>query len=463
VSWDSEADVVIAGAGGAGLQAALEVAKAGASAIVFEKQARLWESSTAIAVGRVSFPCTDLQQKNGVEDSRELMARDILETGRHKNDPALVQAYVDNALDTYRQLTALGIKWSPTVTAMAGMTVPRGHLTDMIDMVRTLKLEAEKRGAQVVFQAPVTGLLTEGGAVAGVTVRERDGRTTRVRARKGVVLATGGFARDPERLRAIEPRFAQVVATSGAGHTGDGLRMAEELGADTRDTEYVQPSFELHASGGTSDEILILYYQGGIIVNAKGERFVNESISYKDIARVSLGQPGMMGWQVFDAAVYDKAIAAQKAAGQSSPMTLDANKIRLLVKGGTLEELAKGMNVPPAALKASVERYNRFVAEGKDADFGRATLAGNYGKPQKVKRGPFYAYATIGHLLATYGGIAVDAQMRVLKEGQPIAGLYAAGETMGGFHGASYHSGTGIGKALIFGRIAGKNAAQRRV
>jgi fumarate reductase flavoprotein subunit len=462
VRWDSEADVVVAGAGGAGLQAALAAGEAGARTIVFEKEARIWDSSTAIAVGRVSFPCTDLQEKNGVKDSKELMAHDILETGRHKNDPALVRAYVDNALETYRQLTSLGIRWSPTVTAMAGMSVPRGHLTDMLDLVRTLRRAAEAKGVQVVFQTPVTGVVKEADEIAGVTVRERGGQISRVRAKRGVILASGGFARDPERLRAIEPRFAQVMATSGIGHTGDALRMAEGLGADTRDTEYVQPSFELHASGGTSDDILILYYQGGIIVNAEGRRFVNESISYKDIAKACLSQTGMMGWQVFDQTVYEKAVAAQQAAGQSSPMTLDANKIRLLVHGKTLEELAARMKLPAGALSATVERYNRFIDEGKDAEFGRATLAGNYGKPQKVERGPFHAYATIGHLLATYGGIAVDAQMRVLKAGKPIPGLYAAGEAMGGFHGASYHSGTGVGKALIFGRIAGQSAAQRR-
>jgi len=461
-AWDSEIDVLIAGAGGAGLQAALEAAAAGASAIVFEKQMRIWESSTAIAVGRVSFPCTDLQARNGIADSNQLMARDILETGRHKNDPALVQAYVDHALDTYRQLCELGIAWSPTVTAMAGMSVPRGHLTDMIDLVRTLRRAAEARGVQVVFQTPLTGLLTDdAGNVTGATVRERSGRTSRIRARKGVVLATGGFARDPERLRRIEPRFDRVLPNSGIGHTGDALRMAEALGADTRDIEYVQPSFELHASGGTSEDILILYYQGGIIVNAKGERFVNESVSYKDIARACLDQPGMMGFQVFDQAVYDKAVAAQAAAGQSSPMTLDANKIRLLVKGRTLEELAANMEVPAEALRGTVERYNRFVDSGRDQDFGRQVLAGNFGKPVRVDQAPFYAYATIGHLLATYGGIAVDPQMRVLRKGQPIPGLYAAGESTGGFHGASYHSGTGIGKALIFGRIAGRSAATR--
>jgi fumarate reductase flavoprotein subunit len=140
---DFETDVVVAGAGGAGLFAALESAEAGAKTVVFEKQARLWESSTAIAVGRVSFPCTDIQRNNGVEDSPELMARDILETGRHLNDPALVRTYVDNALDTYERMVAMGVVWSKTVTAMAGMSVPRGHLTDMIDLVRLLKREAE--------------------------------------------------------------------------------------------------------------------------------------------------------------------------------------------------------------------------------------------------------------------------------------------------------------------------------
>jgi fumarate reductase flavoprotein subunit len=142
-------------------------------------------------------------------------------------------------------------------------------------------------------------------------------------------------------------------------------------------------------------------------------------------------------------------------------MTLDANKIRLLVSGDTIAELARNMEVPAANLCATIDRYNGFIDSGIDADFGRAALAGNYGKPQKIARGPFHAYATMGHLLATYGGIAVDPRMRVLKGSGVIDGLFAAGEAMGGFHGASYHSGTGIGKALIFGRIAGRSAAAR--
>ncbi len=464
VDWAEEVDVVIAGAGGAGLEAAIESAAAGATTMVFEKQPRLLESSTAIAVGRISFSGTPQQRNCGVEDSCELFYADIVETGKHRNVPALVEAYIAHQLDTYRQLTSLGIKWSPTVSAMAGMSVPRGHLTDPIDLVRGLKRELDARGVPVLFQTPVTDLVTDAdGAVIGVTIQQRNGATVRIRTRRGVVLASGGFARNPERLRAIEPRFGEVVATSGAGHAGDALRMAEALRADTADIEFVQPSFELHATGGTADDIVLLYYQGGIIVNAYGERFVDESISYKDIAGACLDEPGQMGYQVFDSRVFDKAVAAQAAAGQGSPMTLDASKIRLLVKGATIEALADRAGVPPARLRGTVDRYNRFVDAGVDQDFGRQALAGNYGKPQRLDKPPFYAFATIGHLLATYGGIAVDAGMRVLREGCPIPGLYAAGEAVGGFHGASYHSGTGLGKALVFGRIAGMRAAMRRL
>jgi fumarate reductase flavoprotein subunit len=460
--WDEQFDVVVMGAGAAGMEAAIEAADTGASVIVFEKQQRILDSSTAIAVGQISLSRTDLQKSCGVEDSDELFFNDIMEMGKHKNDPILVRTYLAHQLDTYRQLTSLGITWSPTVGAMAGMSVPRGHLTDSIDLVRTLKRALDARKVPVVFQTPVKALITDQeGAVVGATIQQRTGTPAHIRAYRGVVLASGGFARDPDRLRAIDPRFSEVMATSGIGHTGDGLRMGEALGADIRDTEYVQPSFELHASGGTSDDIVVLFYQGGIIVNRRGERFVNESISYKDIAGRCLDQPGKMAFQIFDRDVYDKALEEQARAGHGSPMALNPSKIRLLGKGDSIESLADNAGIPPSALQRTIQRYNDFVSRGSDDDFGRSTLSGNYGKPMRIERAPFYAFATISHMLATYGGLAVDGAMRVLRNGVPIPGLYAAGEVVGGFHGASYHSGTGLGKALIFGRVAGKSAAMR--
>lgn len=459
--WDIETDVVIAGAGGAGLEAALACAACGKAAIVFEKQARIWDCSTANAVARVAFFGTDIQRNCGVVDSRELFVQDAMASGRQSSDPALVEAYADHQLDTYRQLCALGVQWSPTVSVVAGMTVARGHLTDGLDLARTLRRAAEARGVDVRFRSPVIELAVEAGGVAGAVVRERSGRIARVRARKGVVLASGGFARDPKRLRAIDPRFAHVAPTSGAGHTGDGHRMAEALGATLRDVEHVMPSFELHRHGDCIDDYLILYYQGAIIVNRDGERFIDESLDYKHLGRACLDQPGRMGFQIFDRAIYDRAVAAYAAAGQGSSVTLDPGRIRLLEQGDTIEALATAIDVPPAALRRTVDRYNAGVDRGADLHCGRRTLAGNFGRPIRLEQPPFYAFATISHLLATYGGLVVDRTMRVLAQGRPIPGLYAAGEIVGGFHGAGYQSGTAVGKALIFGRIAGRSAAER--
>jgi len=459
--WDSETDVVIAGAGGAGLQAALACARAGAATLVYEKQPRLWESSTAMAVARVALFGTDIQERCGVEDSRERFVSDALASGQQQSDPAMVAAYADQQLETYRELCELGVRWSPTVSVVAGMSVARGHLTDALDLVRTLRRAAESRGIPVLLRSPVTGLVSEDGKVAGVEVIERSGRKARVRARKGVVLASGGFARDPQRLRAIDARFDHVAATSGPGHAGDGHRWAEALGARLRDVEHVMPSFELHVNGDCVDDYLILYYQGGIIVNARGERFVDESQSYKHIGRACLDQPGRMGFQVFDRAIYERAAAAYAAAGQASSITLDPGRIRMLLSGETLEALAVQMDVPARALSRTVERYNGSVDAGRDAEFGRATLAGFSGKPVRLDRPPYYAFPTISHLLATYGGVVVDGRMRVLAGDRPIPGLYAAGEIVGGFHGAGYQSGTAVGKALVYGRIAGQSAAAR--
>ncbi len=463
--WDSEFDVVIAGAGGAGLAAAIEAAEAGARTVVFEKQGKIWESSTAINVGMVAFAGTDVQERLGIEDSSELLYQDLVAVGERKNVPSLVRAYTDHQLDTYHWLTDMGVRWAEVATAAAGMSRPRGHFSDPLDMVRILKREAERRGATVLYHCAVTGLVTDSRQrVIGVEVKDRVNET-RVRARRGVVLATGGFARSPERLAAIDQRFVGMAATTGVGHTGDALRMAEPLGAVLRDMEYVKPSYELHVSGDSAAEICLVFYLGAIIVNRQGRRFVNESIPYKDIGMASLDQPDGVGVMVFDQRIFDRAVENTRSASSAIPREnvvsgLDAARIRLLVRAETIEELADRIHVPHRELKETVERYNDGVAGGTDIEFGRSHLSASIGDPVKIEAPPFYAYEAKSHFLATYAGLAVDDSMRVLTPSGQVAGLFAAGEAIGGFHGASYHSGAAVGQALIFGRIAGRQAAR---
>ncbi|MBK5266644.1 MAG: FAD-dependent oxidoreductase [Acidimicrobiia bacterium] len=463
--WDSEFDVVIAGAGGAGLAAAIEAAEAEARTVVFEKQGKIWESSTAINVGMVAFAGTDVQQRLGIEDSSELLYQDLLAVGNNKNDPSLVRAYADHQLDTYRWLKDIGVRWAEIATAAAGMSRPRGHFSDPLDMVRILKRQAEQRGATVLFHSAITELITDNQQrVIGVQMRDRVNET-RIRARRGVVLATGGFARSADRLAALDRRFVGLAATTGLGHTGDHLRMAEPLGAYFCDMEYVKPSYELHVTGDSAAEICLIFYLGAIIVNRQGRRFVNESIPYKDIGMASLDQPDGVGVMVFDQKIFDRALDNTQKASSVIPsenvvLGLDAARIRLLVQADTIEELADGIHIPRQVLKETVERYNNSVASGADTEFGRSHLSASIGSPVRIETPPFYAYEAKSHFLATYAGLAVDASMRVLTHAGHIPGLYAAGEAIGGFHGASYHSGAAVGQALIFGRIAGRNAAQ---
>jgi fumarate reductase flavoprotein subunit len=458
-SWDEDTDVVVAGAGGAGLAAACEAGTAGARVLVFEKQPRLLESSTAMSVGRFSFAGTDVQLANGVHDSDELLYSDIMEAGRRQSDPQLVRAYVDHQIDTYRWLVSLGVRWGPSVAAEAGMSLPRGHLTDPVDLVRILRDAVERQGTPVLLGTPVTALLHDAARrVTGVLVRERDGRISRVRARRAVVLATGGFARDAQRLAQIDPLLAGVAVTSGPGHTGHGLRMATELGAQLRDMEHVKPSFELYRYGCTSEDIVLLFLRGGVIVNANADRFINEAVSYKDIGMACLRQPGRVAWQIVDSRIFGAAVEEGRS-GRKSPLTIDESKRRLFVRGNSIRELGRAACLPEDALVASIERYNAFVDAGHDADFGRDVLAGHYGRPVKIDAAPFYACPTVSHVLATYAGVWVRPDMAVRTATGVVPGLYAAGETVGGFHGESYTSGTGLGKALTFGRIAGMSAA----
>lgn len=446
-------DVIIVGGGAAGWSAALAAAESGASVTLFEKLAESGGSS-AMSGGCLAFAGTDLQHAQGVPDSPDLLYRDLLEVGQEINDPHLVRTYCDEQLATYEWLRQSGVRFSPVIETASGQSVPRVHTVDPADAVRALKAEAERTG-RVAYHASqqVTALERDGGSgVRGVLLA--DGTVTE--ARKAVVLASGGFAKNHDLLMRYAPQYAEAVFVAGAGSAGDGLKMGLEAGADLRDMDYVKGTFGKHPTDETNDHSLQAVYKGAIAVNQGGNRFVDESISYKLLGDAVMAQPWHTAYQIMDQGIFD--------TGDDRVRILDFGRRLeegLFYVSDTLRGLAAQIEIDPEALEATIARYNGFVDARHDPDFGRTHLVHRHGDLRRIETAPYYAYPSTAVVFGTYCGLRIDAKARVLKaDGTPVAGLFAAGEVTGGFHGAAYMTGSALGKAVVFGRIAGREAAR---
>ena len=448
--WAGEADVLVVGAGGGGLTAAIEAATRGAKVLILEKTPGAGGSS-AMCGGALAFAGTDLQAENNVKDSRELFQKDFMAVGENVNDVVQVQAYLDNQLDTYYWLKKVGVKFHQ-LTIASGMSVPRAHQVVPPDAIKVLNEAAKAKGARLLTEVAATRLVRDEktGRIRGV-LAERRGAKVAYGARKGVILTSGGFGLNKELLAKFVPPMAKAKVLGGSGCDGDGLKMAWAYGADIRDMPYIKATFGYHPQSKGTKERAHIYYKGAIIVNKEGKRFVNESISYKLLGDAALIQADAIAYSVWDASV------REAAKGDALSPVHELEKIGLVYQGQTIGELARKVGIPPEALEQTVKDYNAGIERGSDA-FGRKTLTSGYGKPVKIETAPFYAFASTGIILGTYGGIRIDDKARVLDIfGQPISGLFAAGEVTGGLHGAAYMTGTAFGKALIFGRIAGRS------
>jgi len=228
-----DADVVVIGAGLAGFCAALEAAHHGASVVLLEKQPQVG-GSTVLSGGSMAFAGTDVQASQGIADTDEALARDLFAVGDHANDPALVDVYVRNQLDSYRWLVSRGVRFHP-VQAVAGQSVPRQHPTDPAEMICILHAEALATPAiRIVTDAPASRLVrdADGGRVVDVVLA--DGGT--LRARKGVVLTAGSFSRNPEMSEQFAPGQAAAKRVGGPGNVGDGIKMAWQPGQSSEVT-----------------------------------------------------------------------------------------------------------------------------------------------------------------------------------------------------------------------------------
>jgi fumarate reductase flavoprotein subunit len=447
--------LLVVGGGAAGFSAALEAARRGIQVLLLEKTAQIGGSS-AMSGGCLAWAGTDLQQAAGIEDSDDLLRRDLIELGQGDSDPEVVDAYVRHQLDTYRWLKDLGVQFSPSVESSSGQSAPRVHTVDPADMVRLLAARCAETGRVEVRMstralrllrkgedAPVTGLLAEG----------PQGQVT-IESECGVLLASGGFCRNAELVHRFAPQYADAVFVGGEGNVGDGLLMAWKLGADLRDMAHVKGTFGKHPTDTHNNHSCLAVYKGAIAVNQHGRRFVDESISYKLLGDAVMRQPYHTAYQIFDEPIF--------RSGDDRVRILDFNRRMeegLIVKAETLQALAREIEVPHDTLKETIDRYNGYVDAGHDPEFGRQSLVHHQGRLCRIEQGPFYAYPSTAAVFGTYCGLRVDPAMRVIDVfDAPIAGLYAAGEVTGGFHGGAYMTGSALGKAVVFGRIAARSA-----
>ncbi len=447
-----DADIVVIGGGAAGFAAALEAAEAEATVTVLEKQDATGGSSV-LSGGCLAFAGTDLQRREGIEDSSALLFKDLREVGQGENDEAIVRAYTDNQLATYEWLLGHGVSFSPVIEASSGQSVPRVHTVDPADMVRVLAARARATGRVELRTAVAAERLVRDGRIEAVQVR-RGGETSMIAATCAIILASGGFSRNPTMVHRFAPEYDRAFFIGGDGNVGDGLRMAWQHGADFRDMAYIKGTYGKHPVDESNHHSCLAVYKGAIAVNQDGHRYVDESISYKLLGDACMRQANAATYQILDEDIF--------RSGDNRVRILDFERRLedgLMIQAESLAQLAALIEIDPDVLARTVGEYNAAVDAGFDPDFGRRHLVHNHGALRRIERAPFYAYPSTAAVFGTYCGLCVDPGMRVLDVfGAVLPGLLAAGEVVGGLHGAAYMTGSALGKALIFGRVAARTA-----
>ena len=488
-----DADVVVVGAGGAGMTAAITAAAEGKSVVVLESQSMVGGNSVR-ATGGMNAAKTVYQDENefgesaGVEktlktaaekyadnetitalaktvseqwaayqanptgyfDSVELMELDTMIGGKGINDPELVETLCANSADAIDWLDEHGITLH-NVSSFGGASVKRIHRPVNAEgktvsvgsyMIPLLQENCEKAGVKMMLDTTATEILTDAnGAAVGVKATGASGETVTVNA-KAVVLATGGFGANLDMVVKYKPELKGFMTTNAPGIQGQGIEMAQAIGAATVDMDQIQihPTVEANTAALITEG---LRGDGAILINEEGKRFIDEVGTRDVVSAAEIAQTGSYSWLVVDQAMVDASSVIQGYIKKGYTVT-----------GATYEELGKAMGVDAAAFAETMEKWNGCVEAKNDPDFGRTSFA------NPLNTAPYYAVKVTAGVHHTMGGLKINANTEVLNEkGEVIPGLFAAGEVTGGVHGANRLGGNAVADFTVFGRIAGAAAS----
>ncbi|WP_136806667.1 flavocytochrome c [Desulfosediminicola flagellatus] len=459
--WTEEYDVVIIGSGFAGLAAAIEAKEKGADVVVIEKM-RTPGGNSAISGGLFAVAGSPLQTRDGIVDSPDLMHQDMLNAGMNLNHPELAQVVADQSLSALHwSIENLAVQYKENLNHLGGHSVPRTYTTKSgsgSGIIQPMLSKCRQLEIPIKIKTRLNRMISGANdRIEGIEVQsdyhfphEQSGITQHIRAKKAVVLATGGFGSDVKFRLIQDPRLNNNIDTTNhKGATAEGLIAALEVGATPLQLCWIQlgpwASLDEKGWGVGSLFTLLAGFPYGIMVDAKtGKRFVNEMSDRR------LRTDAML--------LKDRApVAIVDSQGVKYATTLDKCLKRGVVQAfDSIEELAKSNMIPEASLIETVRNYNMYLGHGCDTEFEKSL-------PKDLKpltTPPYYSIRLLPKVHYCMGGIRINSKAQVLSvsEGLPIPGLYAAGEVTGGIHGASRLGSNSIVECIVFGRIAGVNA-----
>lgn len=442
-------EIVVVGAGGAGMSAAISIAQAGHQVILVEKGAAVG-GNTSRATGGMNAAETHYQKEQGIEDSVEVFIQDTMEGGHQLNNPDLVKTLAENSAAAIDWLDSFGanltsIKFAGGATNMRshrpvdaeGKVIPVGTY-----LVEKFQEQLKALNIEVIYNAEVDTLILDNGVVTGVQAKGEN--TEYTLHADAVVVSTGGFGGNLDLVTQYRPDLAGYVSTCSPTVEGDAIAFLTAIGADFVDMDQIQ----IHPTVIQADGYLIsesLRGDGAILVNAGGKRFINELLTRDVVSAGVIAEEGSFAWLIVDQAMFDDSKVVQGYVEKG-----------YMVKGETAEELAAAMEVDPAVLSETLANWSTYVKNAEDPDFQREGLDQTQ---YDLAEGPYYAAKIAPGIHHCMGGVRINPQAEVLNaEGQAIPGLYAAGEVTGGVHGGNRLGGNAVTDVVVFGRIAAASA-----